>query len=498
MWMIHVQVPLCLIICCHGRVTGGSKSRVLNNHKPHTTCDVGPCAQALSDISAFPGERRYIEGTLMYNPLHSKIQPAFVAFPISIEDLQRCLKCAYEYLVPFTVKSGGHGSEGYSTIDGSNNGAFVINLGEMKQVIVDKDSETVRVQTGAKWEDVYDKIDDSKYIVIGGICPTVGVSGFTLGGGYSFLSRYFGLTIDNTLSFTMVTANGSSVVVANTSTHTDLYWALRGGGGGNFGIVVDFTFRIHPVVNPTHYVYAAMVYNSSSAEVLEEVLESISEMRQFYVHVVLLPGGEIQLYLLFIEREYYFTDFSSVLQPILDNSLSLTLKQYTSYLELFEEVGNQLKIRTAVTPHPTILKGCILDEFPLVKITSDKNFNIDIPETCVIVFNHLGGAISDIAPTDTAYYHRNAPFEFYTPCYYRNKDEKKIVWEFEMTLLHMLKTNGYCIGSYVNDMDRELRNWQVEYYGGNYQRLVEIQERWNPLHKGTFHFLQEIGSHYNP
>ena len=100
---------------------------------------------------------------------------------------------------------------------------------------------------------------DSETLIAGGECPTVGVGGYTLRGGFGPLSTTFGLAVDNVISMTMVTVDGGSAVVANAFTNSDLFWALRGGGGGNFGIVTDVTFRVHKAVH-SNYMYLELTF----------------------------------------------------------------------------------------------------------------------------------------------------------------------------------------------------------------------------------------------
>ena len=256
----------------------------------YTDTSTGPCGEELADISVFPGDPN---STLVNNPAFAHILPAFVALPKTIEDVQKCLACAYTNSVPFAVKCGGHSPIGKSTIDGSSNGAFVIYLSKMKAVKVMGESE-LKVQAGARWEDVYDVIKETDYLIVGGVCPSVGVAGFTLGGGFSFISRKYGLAIDTLQSLTMVTVDGSSVVVADANTNTDLYWALRGGGGGNFGVVVDFTFKLFPATYPS-YVYGSAVYTKENIIPVLSTIGSEDYSHELYFDMTLTAGNELHL-----------------------------------------------------------------------------------------------------------------------------------------------------------------------------------------------------------
>ena len=444
------------------------------------------CAQELRDISALPGEERYNQSLPIYNPAYGHLQPGFFALPKSEEDVQRCLKCAYENHVPIVIKSGGHCEAGYSTIGSEG---FVIYLSEMNRVNIDNTStKVVHVEAGARWENVYNKTNYSSYIVVGGLCPTVGVSGYTLGGGHSVLVRYHGLAIDNLVSITMVTANGSGIVVANSTVHPDLFWALRGGGGGNFGVVTKFTFQLHPT--HSNYVYGTLKFEGAGiAQCLELLSTAVQLPKEINLGFFIFPS---RIYL----KPFYlgnFTDVIKILKPFTEIATSVSLKNYSSYDQVLSVIG---KHTPAVSSLPEVLKACMLDEFS--KDIAGIFSQIELPESCRISFSHFGGAVRDRAANETAYPHRNASYDFYTQCLYSNASELAQVSQFQENLFSSLVEGGHCAGGYVNDIDRQVSDWQHFYYGGNYDRLVEIKQKWNPIGLGTLHFLQEIGSDYQP
>ena len=141
--------------------------------------NTSPCGKDLADIAVFPEDPLYENSTVIWNLAYAEVKPAFVALPKTVADVQRCLVCAYEHTVPFTVKSGGHSPIGLSTINGSDEGGFVIYLFQMKEIDMISETE-IKVQAGARWEDVYGAVKKTNYIIVGGDCPTVGVAGYTL------------------------------------------------------------------------------------------------------------------------------------------------------------------------------------------------------------------------------------------------------------------------------------------------------------------------------
>ena len=163
-----------------------------------------------------------------FNGNSSTSLPAFVALPTSNAEVQLALSCAVKNGLRVAVKSGGHSFAGYSTIPSPG---FMINLLRMKQVTWSNDT-VVNVQAGATWADVYSafKSRGGLWVVTGGLCPSVGVAGFTQGGGVGPSARQFGLAADNLIGASVVLANASRIVHADASNHPDLHWALRGGG----------------------------------------------------------------------------------------------------------------------------------------------------------------------------------------------------------------------------------------------------------------------------
>lgn len=187
-----------------------------------------------------PGDSGYDEARAIYNAMIDK-RPAVVARCKSVADVISALQSGKAAGLPIAVRGGGHNGPGFGTVDEG----MVIDLGPMNRVNVDPDGRTVRAEGGATWGQVDAATHAHGLATPSGIISTTGVGGLTLGGGHGYLSRRHGLTIDNLLEAEMVLADGS-MVTASESEHSDLFWAIRG-GGGNFGIVTAFTFRLHPV-----------------------------------------------------------------------------------------------------------------------------------------------------------------------------------------------------------------------------------------------------------
>ncbi len=167
--------------------------------------------------------------------------PELIARPLDLDDVVTAVRFAREADLPVAVRGGGHGVAGHCIGDGS----LVVDLRLMREVVVDPESRTARCGGGALWEDLDTPGQRHGLATPGGTFGDTGVAGLTLGGGIGHLTPSHGLTLDNLLRATVVTAGGS-VLSASENENAELFWALRG-GGGNFGVVVDFTFQLHPV-----------------------------------------------------------------------------------------------------------------------------------------------------------------------------------------------------------------------------------------------------------
>ena len=196
-----------------------------------------------------PGDANYDEARTLYNAMIDK-RPALVARCADAADVIAAVKFAAAEGLDVAIRGGGHNVSGNAMADGG----LTIDLSRMNNVHVNPAKRTARVGGGALWRDVDHATHAFGLATPTGIIGTTGVGGLTLGGGFGHLSRSLGLSCDNLLSADVVTASGE-LVTASANEHPDLFWALRG-GGGNFGVVTSFEFRLHPVST----VYAGPIF----------------------------------------------------------------------------------------------------------------------------------------------------------------------------------------------------------------------------------------------
>ncbi|HZR96585.1 MAG TPA: FAD-binding oxidoreductase, partial [Gaiellaceae bacterium] len=205
-----------------------------------TTTTVDGLAAAVRGRTVTPADADYDEARTLYNAMIDK-RPAAIAYCLDEQDVAAAIAFARERGLRIAVRGGGHNGGGLGSVDDG----LVIDLSAFDAVEVDPIANMVRVGGGVLLKDLLGATHQFGLTVPVGIIGTTGVGGLTLGGGIGYLARKHGLTIDNLLEAELVLADGSRAR-ASANENPDLFWAIRG-GGGNFGVVTAFTFRLHPV-----------------------------------------------------------------------------------------------------------------------------------------------------------------------------------------------------------------------------------------------------------
>ena len=245
-------------------------------------------AAALRGDLIVPADARYDEARAVYNAMIDR-RPAAVARCRDVADVIACVRFGTGYGVDLAVRGGGHNGAGLGVADD----ALVIDLSPLRSTTVSPQQHTVRVDAGCTWGDVDHATAAFGMATPSGFVSSTGVAGLTLGGGIGYLSRRFGLTVDNLLAADVVLADGA-FVTASESSHGDLFWALRG-GGGNFGVVTSFTFRCHDIGEGGMIIGGPVLYDlADTPEVMRwyrELLPSLPEELSGWIAVLVIPSA---------------------------------------------------------------------------------------------------------------------------------------------------------------------------------------------------------------
>ena len=406
--------------------------------------------------------------------------PAIIVRCTSANDVARAVRFAREQRLVLSVRGGGHNIAGNALVDGG----ITIDLSQMRQVRVDPNERRARVGAGALLGDFDTEAQKYGLATPLGINSTTGVAGLTLGGGFGWLSRKLGLSIDNLLSAEVVTADGD-IVRASATEHPELFWALRG-GGGNFGIVTSFDFRLFPV-GPT--VLSGLVIHP---------IDDAKQVLQFYREFLATTPDEFVCW--FVLRQAPPLPF---LPPEWHGKEILALAMcWSGDIAEGEKVAAPLRafgnpIADVVAPHPYAAWQTILDPLltpgmrnywkshdflelsdGLIDVFIDAARRLPDPQT-EIAFVQLGGAVSRVPIEETAYTHRDAQFVVNVHGRWADpaKDGECIGWA---RALFDAATPFATGGAYVNFLTQEEGERLRAVYGANYERLVAVKNQYDP------------------
>jgi hypothetical protein len=409
------------------------------------------------------GDKDYPAARQLFNPLWDTRKPVAIARCETKEDVQACVELAGASKVPIAARSGGHSYAGYSAPDGG----LQVDLSAMADVDVRPDG-TVRIGAGAKLTDVYTTLAKSGRALPAGSCPTVGIAGLTLGGGIGVLSRKYGLTCDRLESATVVTAD-SRIATASRSSDADLFWGLRGGGGGNFAIVTEFIFVTEPA--PDLAVFSLRFPAGSVTAVLGAWQEWIAAAPPELWSNLIVTGGASPSCTVggcFVGSSAELNSLLSGLKP----RPASRLVQQKSYLDAMRYFAGG----TTTTSRQSFVASSRMLQAPAdpAKITAMLTGRAEMD----LLLDSLGGAVAAQEPSTTAYPYRKA---FASAQIYLKTDAASAarataqVGEVRDSLGALVGQTGY-----VNYIDPGMPNWANAYYGNNLPRLQEIAKRYDP------------------
>ncbi|MCM4173818.1 FAD-binding oxidoreductase [Arenibacter sp. TNZ] len=436
-------------------------------------------SQTLSQPLIMPFDPGYDEGRSVWNGMVDK-RPVMIANCRNAEDIKKCVNFAQSHDLLVSIKGGGHNVAGKAVCDDG----LMINLSQMNAVAVDPVKRTVRVESGATLGELDKETQKFGLATPVGIVSKTGIAGLTLGGGIGYLGRKHGLTIDNLLSVEIITAKGD-LISANETENSDLFWALRG-GGGNFGVVTSFEFKLHEL--GPEIMTAQIFYPIEDAkQVLKfysEFTSSAAEELAGYALVVKVPPAD---------------PFPEALQGKIAIALVVSyagsLDDGKTALEPLENFGNP--ILRVIMPMSYIAlqtsfdkgapkgmryywKAHYIDHLSDEAIDVFVNNTNHIPgELSVVGFEPFGGAITRVEESATAFPQRSASYVLgvWSGWMEAENDEKNINWTREFYNKMTPFASG---GAYSNYLDNDDSDKIIASFGSNYSRLQDVKYKYDP------------------
>ncbi|MEZ5831882.1 MAG: FAD-binding oxidoreductase [Dongiaceae bacterium] len=447
-----------------------------------TTIDATTLGEFAARLRGRPidaSDAAYDEKRAIWNAMIDR-RPGLIVQCAGAGDVIAAVRLAREHSLLLAVRGGGHNIAGNAVCDGG----LVIDLSAMKSVRVDPKAQRAWVEPGATLADLDKEAQAFGLVVPTGINSTTGVAGLTLGGGFGWITRKFGLTIDNLLSADVVTAEGA-LVRASATEHPDLFWALRG-GGGNFGVVTAFEFQLHKlgpqvlaglVVHPFDDARNVLQKYRQALEKAPDELTCWAVMRQA-PPLPFLPTewhGKLILVLAMChcgdlkDGEAATAALRSIGKPIAD---VVGPTPFVGWQQAFDPLLTP-GARNYWKSHDFIeLSDAAID------VVTRAVRELPGPE-CEIFIGHVGGAAGRVAADATAFPQRNAHFVMNVHARWRDQamDRTCIGWArglFEAAKPHAAGT------AYVNFMPEDETERVEAAYGANYRRLVETKRRYDP------------------
>lgn len=439
-----------------------------------------------------PADSGYDEARSVWNGDIDR-RPELIVRCAGAADVITALRFARSEDLEIAVRGGGHNVAGFGTTDGG----LVIDLSPMKGIRVDPRAKRARAQGGVLWGELDHETQAFGLATTGGLVTTTGIAGFTLGGGIGWLMRRHGLTIDNLVAADVITADGE-LLRADESKNSDLFWGLRG-GGGNFGIVTEFEYELHDV-GPMVYGGAIFHRAERARELLafysgwvEDLPDELTTMVAFltappmpFVPAELVGSPMVAVACCHIgdhrEAERSLKPLRDFATPDIDIVGPIP---YTALQAMFD--------KAAPYGSHTYWKTAYLDELEtnVIDTLVDRCQGLpDLNPHSTFHLHHLGGAVSQVDPSATAFSNRRRPFVFNTIGMWDAGESRDAHVKWVRETWDALQEVG-AGDPYVNFLsDEGVDEVRAAYGGDTYRRLVELKERYDPAN--TFRLNQNI------
>ncbi|WP_182421877.1 FAD-binding oxidoreductase (plasmid) [Priestia megaterium] len=432
----------------------------------------------------FKGDPGYKEAIKNWNP-YVDVCPLVFVFAQNSYDVSNAIKWAQENKVPLRVRSGRHALDKNLSVV---SGGIVIDVSDMNKVCLDKKSEIATVQTGIHVGPLVKMLAREGFMAPFGDSPTVGIGGITMGGGFGVLSRSIGLISDNLLALETVDAKGK-ILQANQSCNEDLFWASRGGGGGNFGYNTEYTFKVHRAPK------TATVFNIIWPwEQLETVFKAWQKWAPFVderlgciLEIYSKVNGLCHAEGIFLGSE---KELIKLLKPLLSaGTPTQKVIETLCYPDAIDFLDPDEPIPGRSDQNVKFSSAWGLDQWSEEPISIMKKFLEEATGTeANFFFINWGGALNRVPSNETAFFWRRPLFYTEWTASWENKSQEASNIASVEKVRQLMKP--YVKGSYVNVPDQNIEKFGKAYYGSNFARLREIKAKYDP--DNLFRFPQSI------
>jgi FAD/FMN-containing dehydrogenase len=420
-----------------------------------------------------PGDAAYDGARLIWNRMIDR-RPALIARCLGVDDVVTALAFAREHALPISVRGGGHNVTGHAVCDGG----LMLDLSPMKKTRVDPERRLLAAGPGLTWKELDTATQRHGLVTTGGIVSSTGVAGLTLGGGHGWLMRKHGLTCDNVRAIDLVAADGRRLR-ASADEHADLFWGLRG-GGGNFGIVTSFEFRLHPLTT----VLAGMIlYPRARARELLDVFREQADKAPDeltlgvvittwhdgapVVAVALCYSGPVH------EGERHVQPFRKLGFPLLDAVRPMAYAELQTMFDATNPPGAWY-YKTGYLDGGAVRGDRFVDA-----LLDHCDFPSPSPMSRIFI-EHLGGAMARVPADATAFVHRAAPFDLIVVAggFPADATDSNVRWARETSSAMQPFMSG---GAYVNYLGADAGVDAIRAaYGPAYERLVKLKDTYDP------------------
>ena len=406
--------------------------------------------------------------------------PLIIVYCKTEDDIKNAIIFAKANSLSIRIRNGRHHYEGYS----NGNDVVVIDVSKMNKIYMDEENERVKVQAGVRNRELYEATGRKGYPFPGGGCPTVSAVGFTLGGGWGYSARLLGLGCDRLVEVELIDCNGQTIV-CNKEVNEDLFWALRGCGGGNFGVVTSMTYNLPPKIDMVTLVNIDFTHidfeeNVNLLEKWQEIYKVMDKRANFKlacynssdrgkgVKIVGLVYGDKKL-------------TNEILKPIKDIVSQGSYK--LDYIDIFE--ANKI----IQDSHPEFERYKSAGRFVYKDYTREEITKLlelideraEGATYTAITFYGLGGVIKEVKSDSTAFYHRDAQFILGFQSVWEEPRFAPVNRKWFVEKLEYIKsiTDGGFINFPCEEINSQSKSYEEEYYGENSELLKLIKEKYD-------------------